>query len=676
MISSKAWRLAPLTCALALFLLLAAGRAEAATTYTPNRFDDPLVPAKSCTPPVPVGGCSLRGAIESAQAGDTVQLGAGTYTLERGSLKLPKAITIIGAGPGATTIRQTGLDRVIEIENQAGLTMSGVTITGGHLIGQTGAGGASAGADGEPGEGVYGAGIDAGGAVKLTDVVVTGNQAFGGDGGNGAAGTAGPGGEGGRGGYADGAGISGGSALTLVRVTVSNNIAQGGAGGVGGSGGSSFPGGKGGASGSTGGVGISMGGSSSLTVTDSAITGNHGSSGKGGAGGAGGTLAGAGGAGGQGESSDGGGLFSNGTVKLTNVTFTGNSASGADGGDGGAARSLTLPSVGGAGGYGWGGSGGAVALMNGAAGQFASVTIDGNEAGIATASKGGTGSDGGAAGANGGKSGTSGGNLFVYNASLTIRDTIVADGTAEASNANCNIRGGGTLLSAGHNLEDHSQCIAAPASGDLLGVPAGLAPLADNGGPTQTMALQPGSAAIGAGEPSCVDATGKPLATDQRGLPRYAPCDIGAFQVQPTPPPVPTPGPSGQGPSGSPPPTPVLSHLALSHATKARGAMRWTIAFDLSTPAHVTFALARSRPGVLVGGKCIHPAGHKKGKACSRWTKAGGGPPAVDAHQGANSVAWSPSRLAPGKYRLTATPSGGAPASKAFVVAAPRAPRS
>jgi hypothetical protein len=61
-----------------------------------------------------------------------------------------------------------------------------------------------------------------------------------------------------------------------------------------------------------------------------------------------------------------------------------------------------------------------------------------------------------------------------------------------------------------------------------------LGALAGNGGPTQTMAPGSGSAAIGAGG-GCLDPTragSPPLTTDQRGLPRATPCDIGAFQGQ------------------------------------------------------------------------------------------------------------------------------------------------
>lgn len=53
-----------------------------------------------------------------------------------------------------------------------------------------------------------------------------------------------------------------------------------------------------------------------------------------------------------------------------------------------------------------------------------------------------------------------------------------------------------------------------------------LLPPADNGGPTETQALPPGSPAVDAGT-----ATGAPPA-DQRGLPRAGPVDIGAYELQ------------------------------------------------------------------------------------------------------------------------------------------------
>ncbi len=65
----------------------------------------------------------------------------------------------------------------------------------------------------------------------------------------------------------------------------------------------------------------------------------------------------------------------------------------------------------------------------------------------------------------------------------------------------------------------------APAGGDSFTDPK-LGPLADNGGPTLTMALLPGSPAIDAGNTSLAPTT------DQRGFPRPAglAADIGAFE--------------------------------------------------------------------------------------------------------------------------------------------------
>jgi hypothetical protein len=76
-------------------------------------------------------------------------------------------------------------------------------------------------------------------------------------------------------------------------------------------------------------------------------------------------------------------------------------------------------------------------------------------------------------------------------------------------------------------------------NGNRVGVTnPGLAPLGDYGGPTQTMALSPGSPALGAGSVAlAVDAGGKPLTADQRGFARVVngAVDIGALETQPPP---------------------------------------------------------------------------------------------------------------------------------------------
>ena len=77
----------------------------------------------------------------------------------------------------------------------------------------------------------------------------------------------------------------------------------------------------------------------------------------------------------------------------------------------------------------------------------------------------------------------------------------------------------------GHNLfSDQPAVPLAPT--DLINTDPMLGPLGDNGGPTETQALLPGSPAIDAG----VAVPG--VTTDQRGVPRpqgQAP-DIGAFE--------------------------------------------------------------------------------------------------------------------------------------------------
>ena len=83
-----------------------------------------------------------------------------------------------------------------------------------------------------------------------------------------------------------------------------------------------------------------------------------------------------------------------------------------------------------------------------------------------------------------------------------------------------------------HHLVNTLIASNTPAGGDTFTDPK-LGPLTNNGGPTLTMALLPGSPAIDAGNTSLAPAT------DQRGFPRPAglAADIGAFEygsVMPT----------------------------------------------------------------------------------------------------------------------------------------------
>lgn len=113
-------------------------------------------------------------------------------------------------------------------------------------------------------------------------------------------------------------------------------------------------------------------------------------------------------------------------------------------------------------------------------------------------------------------------------------------GTIAAQNdaQNFALLGAPIFQSLGHNLDtDGTSGIANGVNGDLAGtlaapIDARLGPLANHGGPTRTHALLFGSPAVDAG--TCADASGLPLATDQRGVarPQGAACDIGAYENQ------------------------------------------------------------------------------------------------------------------------------------------------
>src|SRR5260221_5918803 len=119
---------------------------------------------------------------------------------------------------------------------------------------------------------------------------------------------------------------------------------------------------------------------------------------------------------------------------------------------------------------------------------------------------------------------------------LRITATIVANNTAQFSKQQ---NGSGKMTSLGFNLESGDDCDFTPMPTDQHNLDPALDPvgLQNNGGPTQTIALQPGSPAIGA----VTDTTLCP-GTDQRGWlrqPGIIPCDIGAYHSSYLPPPAP-----------------------------------------------------------------------------------------------------------------------------------------
>jgi len=114
-------------------------------------------------------------------------------------------------------------------------------------------------------------------------------------------------------------------------------------------------------------------------------------------------------------------------------------------------------------------------------------------------------------------------------ATVKLQNSIVANN----SGANC----GSGVTSMGYNMSSDGSCNFSN-SGDRNNTNPLLGPLQNNGGPTQTMALLPGSPAVDAGNPSgCTDGNGHLLTTDQRGMPRpdsedTGGCDMGAYESQ------------------------------------------------------------------------------------------------------------------------------------------------
>src|SRR5262245_29160253 len=113
--------------------------------------------------------------------------------------------------------------------------------------------------------------------------------------------------------------------------------------------------------------------------------------------------------------------------------------------------------------------------------------------------------------------------------SATLKNTIIANSTGE----NCI---GNPPSADSHNLADDATCGGATVA---TSAQINLQPLANNGGPTQTMALGAGSVAIDAGDET-VCAAPAVNEFDQRGVARpfdgdgdhIAICDAGAYELR------------------------------------------------------------------------------------------------------------------------------------------------
>jgi parallel beta-helix repeat protein len=199
----------------------------------------------------------------------------------------------------------------------------------------------------------------------------------------------------------------------------------------------------------------------------------------------------------------GGGLYDYGTATLNDVTITNNSSVGDGGGvatsDGG---SVTLTNCTIAGNTS-GGDGGGVANAATGSAVLIDCTVSGNS------------------------SATAAGGVYLAGAG-TLENTIVAGNTASGDPSDIGGTGG---ASGSNNLigTGGSDGLTTGGIGNIVDVAnPGLEPLADYGGPTDTMALIPDSPAIGAGIAL------SEISTDERGAPRstIGAIDIGAFQDQ------------------------------------------------------------------------------------------------------------------------------------------------
>ena len=203
----------------------------------------------------------------------------------------------------------------------------------------------------------------------------------------------------------------------------------------------------------------------------------------------------------NGSAGSGGGIFNNGTLTVTNSTFSG--SRGSEGGG----------------------------IFNDATLTVTNSTFSGNSA------------DNG------------GGILNDFEAALTVTNSTFSGnsgevifnsraatlkGTLLAANTGGNCLPQDPITDAGYNISDDGTCgftkTGSANNGSNVDPDLNPAGLAENGGPTETIALVTGSPAIAAiPVASCTDASGNPLTTDQRGYVRPSPmhptmCDIGAYE--------------------------------------------------------------------------------------------------------------------------------------------------
>ena len=226
---------------------------------------------------------------------------------------------------------------------------------------------------------------------------------------------------------------------------------------------------------------------------------------------------------GQGNGTSAGAIENNGTLAVVNSTLAGNKSVGGRGGaiaNAGTATVTGSTLVGNTSALGG-------AILNTGTLSIAASTLSGNDA-----FEGGALYNGGEAtitnstlAAN--RAGTAGAAIFSSAGGVSIAATIVA-GSGPSSCA------GQAPTDRGYNLEDDAggSCAFTAAQHDVVGEDPQLGPLADNGGPTQTLAVPFASPATD----RIPTSSGLCPSTDQRGQPRpdrgESACDIGAYENQ------------------------------------------------------------------------------------------------------------------------------------------------
>ncbi len=515
-------------------------------------------------PAPPIGTIQNAINVIGTVTGNTnLNLGAGTYT---GQVLINQSLNLTGAGADNTILDGQGTERLLFVGFGTTPTVSVSNLTLQNARHQGGSGT-------DRGGGAAGMGaalLINGGTVTVDNVTFANNQAIGGNGsssnnrfGGGGGGFGGNGGRGGVSNFTLGNGGGGGGGFgdngnnSVLFAGGNGGNPGGGEGGVdtpglgsnggfggggGGGAGSAFGGGGGdagnggdfgggggggnasGANGGNGGNGGFGGGGGGRGGGGEAIGGNGGFGGGGGGGlgvagfggGNGSNLGGGGGAG------FGGAIFvRSGSLTVTNSTLVGNTATGGTGGSADAGNGQ--------------GMGGAIFVNQGATATLINSTLNGN---TSQDNGGGIYNNGGTVNLtnvtianNTATNGNGGGvvNEGSVGGTVNVRNTIIA-----ANNNATSPDVSGLFNNQGNNLIERNDGSTGFAVGPLVGtianpVNSGLAPLANYGGSSQTLALLPGSPAIDAG----VSVAG--VTTDQRGVSRLGigddTPDIGAYEA-------------------------------------------------------------------------------------------------------------------------------------------------